>query len=262
MKTEDRLKEREVTVEYLEKAFDHYNHLCFGGLLPRPRLRLSRAKSRLGWMRYKVDANGESLIPYDFTIGITTAYRLNTEQIDDVLIHEMIHYHIAYHQLRDNAPHGRRFRQIMETINHDYQRHIRISVRHTNLPTRDGDDSRPAHNGPAQSRPNRLPPYVVLAIQTKDGHYYLSSVAARSSKTTYHRRPPETFPRGKMVRQSRFRPLPLSPGEDTPRRARLAAGIRANHHTSHPAIGWFCSFSFLAVFTISVVGRYCRFLVV
>lgn len=25
MKTEDRLKEREVTVEYLEKAFDHYN---------------------------------------------------------------------------------------------------------------------------------------------------------------------------------------------------------------------------------------------
>lgn len=138
MKTEDRLKEREVTVEYLEKAFDHYNHLCFGGLLPRPRLRLSQAKSRLGWMRYKVDANGESLIPYDFTIGITTAYRLNTEQIDDVLIHEMIHYHIVYHQLRDNAPHGRRFRQIMETINHDYQRHIRISVRHANLPTRGG----------------------------------------------------------------------------------------------------------------------------
>lgn len=115
--------------------------------------------------------------PYDFTIGITTAYRLNTEQIDDVLIHEMIHYHIAYHQLRDNAPHGRRFRQIMETINHDYQRHIRISVRHANLPTRDGDDSRPPHNGTTQSRPNRLPPYVVLAIQTKDGHYFLSSVA-------------------------------------------------------------------------------------
>ena len=136
MKTEERLEEREVTVEYLEKAFDHYNHLCFGGLLPRPRLRLSQAKSRLGWMRYKVDANDESLIPYDFTIGITTAYRLNTEQIDDVLIHEMIHYHIVYHQLRDNAPHGRRFRQIMETINHDYQRHIRISVRHANLPTR------------------------------------------------------------------------------------------------------------------------------
>ena len=128
-------------------------------------------------MRYKVDANGESPIPYDFTIGITTAYRLNTEQIDDVLIHEMIHYHIAYHQLRDNAPHGRRFRQIMETINHDYQRHIRISVRHANLPTRDGDDTRPPHNGTTQSRPNRLPPYVVLAIQTKDGHYFLSSVA-------------------------------------------------------------------------------------
>lgn len=153
MKTEERLEEREVTVEYLEKAFDHYNHLCFGGLLPRPRLRLSRAKSRLGWMRYKVDANDESLIPHDFTIGITTAYRLNSEQIDDVLIHEMIHYHIAYHQLRDNAPHGRRFRQIMETINHDYQRHIRISVRHANLPTRDGDDSWPPHNVQLRAAP-------------------------------------------------------------------------------------------------------------
>ena len=158
MKTEDRLKEREVTVEYLEKAFDHYNHLCFGGLLPRPKLRLSRAKSRLGWMRYKVDANGESPIPYDFAIGITTAYRLNTEQIDDVLIHEMIHYHIAYHQLRDNAPHGRRFRQIMESINHDYQRHIRISVRHANLPTRDGHASLSPHNGSDQRRSKRLPP--------------------------------------------------------------------------------------------------------
>ena len=55
MKTEERLEEREVTVEYLEKACDHYNHLCFGGLLPRPRLRLSRAKSRLGWMRYNFE---------------------------------------------------------------------------------------------------------------------------------------------------------------------------------------------------------------
>lgn len=63
MKTEDRLKEREVTIEYLEKAFDHYNHLCFGGLLPRPKLRLSQAKSKLGWIRYKVDANDESPIP-------------------------------------------------------------------------------------------------------------------------------------------------------------------------------------------------------
>lgn len=177
MKTEERQEEREVTVEYLEKAFDHYNHLCFGGLLPRPRLKLSRAKSRLGWMRYKVDAGGESPVPYDFTIGITTAYRLNTEQIDDVLIHEMIHYHIAYHHLRDNAPHGRRFRQIMETINHDYQRHICVSVRHANLPTRDGQASLPPHNAPSQYRTNRLPPYFILAIQTKDGHYYLSSVA-------------------------------------------------------------------------------------
>lgn len=177
MKTEERLEEREVTVEYLEKAFDHYNHLCFGGLLPRPSLRLSRAKSRLGWMRYKVDANGESLIPYDFTIGITTAYRLNTEQIDDVLIHEMIHYHIVYHQLRDNAPHGRRFRQIMETINHDYQRHICISVRHTNLSTNDGLASQTPHNCSDHRRSKRLPPYFVLVIQTTDDHYYLSSVA-------------------------------------------------------------------------------------
>lgn len=65
----------------------------------------------------------------------------------------------------------------------------------------------------------------------------LVSSTQRSSKTTYHRRPPEAFPRGKMVRQSRFCPLALSPGEDTTRRARLAEGIRANHHTSHPAIG-------------------------
>ena len=35
-----------------------------------------------------------------------TIIKLTTEQIDDVLIHEMIHYSIAYTGLKDTSSHG------------------------------------------------------------------------------------------------------------------------------------------------------------
>ena len=37
---------------------------------------------------------------YDFSISVSNYYKLTTEQIDDVLIHEMIHYSIAYTGLK------------------------------------------------------------------------------------------------------------------------------------------------------------------
>ena len=49
--------------------------------------------------------------------------------IEDTILHEMIHYHIAVNQLRDTSAHGRLFRREMKRINAEGNRHITISYR-------------------------------------------------------------------------------------------------------------------------------------
>ena len=98
---------------------------------------------------------------YDYCISVSSYYQLTLEEIDDVLIHEMIHYTIAYTGLKDTSPHGIVFRGMMDKINRTFDRHITISMRTRNLQPRI-----------AQQTKN----FLILAIEMKDGKYFLSSV--------------------------------------------------------------------------------------
>ena len=151
----------ELTIDYLRQAFEHYNDLIFEGKLPVPKLKWSRAKTRLGQMACKRKTSWGRIKYYDFTISISNYYKLTKEEIDDVLIHEMIHYSIAYTGLKDTSAHGIVFRGMMDKINRTFNRHITISVRTRNL----------------QPRTTQQPKdYLILALETKDGKYFLSSV--------------------------------------------------------------------------------------
>ena len=151
----------ELTVDYLRQAFEHYNDLIFDGKLPVPELRWSRAKTRLGQMACKRKMSWRRTKLYDFSISVSNYYKLTTDQIDDVLIHEMIPYSIAYTGLKDTSSHGIVFRGMMDKINRTFGRHITISVRTRNL----------------QPRTTQQPKdYLILALETKDGKYFLSSV--------------------------------------------------------------------------------------
>lgn len=165
----------ELTVDYLRHAFEHYNALIFEGKLPVPKLKWSRAKTRLGQMACKRKISWGRTKFYDYTISVSNYYKLTTEEIDDVLIHEMIHYSIAYTGLKDTSAHGIVFRGMMDKINRTFGRHITISVRTRNL----------------QPRMEQQPKdYLILALEMKDGKYYLSSVnpsAARKIATSLAR---------------------------------------------------------------------------
>ena len=151
----------ELTIDYLRQAFEHYNNLIFDGKLPVPKLKWSRAKTRLGQMACKRKMSWGRTKSYDFSISVSNYYKLTTEQIDDVLIHEMIHYSIAYTGLKDTSSHGIVFRGMMDKINRTFGRHITISVRTRNL----------------QPRTTQQPKdYLILALEMKDGKYFLSSV--------------------------------------------------------------------------------------
>ena len=151
----------ELTIDYLRQAFEHYNDLIFEGKLPVPKLKWSRAKTRLGQMACKRKTSWGRTKYHDFTISVSNYYKLTKEEIDDVLIHEMIHYSIAYTGLKDTSAHGVIFRGMMDKINRTFNRHITISVRTRNLQARSAQQPKD---------------YLILALKMKDGKYFLSSV--------------------------------------------------------------------------------------
>lgn len=120
--------------DFVQTTFDRFNALCFEGVLPAVPVVLTKAGTFLGKMEYKTRRDFFGIISshYDFRLKISTGFDLTQEELEDVVIHEMIHYYIAYRNLRDSSAHGETFRRIMETINQKYGRHI--TVRHHGEP--------------------------------------------------------------------------------------------------------------------------------
>ena len=121
-----------VTTDFLEKRFETFNDAYFGGALPPVPLKLSRAVRSLGACTYK---KRRKLLGgykyYDFRIRVSTKYDLPESELEDVLLHEMIHYEILVNQWRDTSAHGRLFRARMKEFNERYGRHIVVSYRRT-----------------------------------------------------------------------------------------------------------------------------------
>lgn len=98
--------------------FDRFNHDYFDNRMPRPRLGLSRGRTRLGYMSYKKKVRwGRRPNAESYTICLSTCYDLPERQLQSVLLHEMIHYWIALQGWHDTAPHGRIFHEYMNRFN-------------------------------------------------------------------------------------------------------------------------------------------------
>ena len=121
------------TVEYLEERFDTFNRMCFEGVLPRIPIRLSNARSFVGRLQYRPvrDWLGRIVRREDFVLRISTRFDLPEAEIEDTLIHEMIHYWIALEGIRDTSTHGKAFRAKMKEINDRHGRHLTISHKST-----------------------------------------------------------------------------------------------------------------------------------
>jgi len=120
------------TVPYIEKKFEEFNRQMFGGKLPKIPVELSDAKTFLGQCVYK-----KRRMPfgkterYDFRLRINTRADLPEQEVEDTIIHEMIHYYIGYNQLEDASAHGPLFRGIMNEINRKFGRHLTVSHKST-----------------------------------------------------------------------------------------------------------------------------------
>ena len=119
-----------VTLPFIEDRFREYNVLMFGGALPPLPIKLGRARTRLGSLGYSY--RRRLLVKremYNFHMRFSTYYDLPQEVWENVIIHEMIHYHLAITGQQDGTPHGKNFRRMMDEINTKYGRHLTVSIR-------------------------------------------------------------------------------------------------------------------------------------
>ena len=120
------------TIPYIEQKFEEFNRQMFGGKLPKIPVELSDAKTFLGQCVYKKRRKpfGKTVL-YDFRLRINTRLDLPEREVDDTIIHEMIHYYIGYNRLKDDSAHGPLFLSIMNEINRKFGRNLTVSHKST-----------------------------------------------------------------------------------------------------------------------------------
>lgn len=119
------------TIEFLDKRFEKFNRIIFKNALPLPLMHISSARTYMG--QFKVERSGSIIGKRREIYHLTLSDRYDLEEsiLEDVVIHEMIHFLIHHKKIRDTSSHGPHFRTLMMEINKRFGRHITVSHRCT-----------------------------------------------------------------------------------------------------------------------------------
>ena len=120
------------SLQYIKQKFEEYNRDMFGGQLPELPMEIVNVKTYLGLCSYKkrFAENGKEEY-YNFKLSFNERLEVSEEEVQDTLIHEMIHYFIGYKQLDDVSAHGPVVLSRMNIINTKFNRHISVAHKTT-----------------------------------------------------------------------------------------------------------------------------------
>ena len=117
------------TLPFIRDSFQRFNKLVFEGKLPTPCFMLSRARTFVGKFEARGKRDWMGRTHWNYVLRFSTAFDLPQEELEDTILHEMIHFSLRVSDRRDATPHGPNFRAMMDTINARFNRHITISHR-------------------------------------------------------------------------------------------------------------------------------------
>lgn len=119
-------------VEYVRRRFRAFNEQIFDSELPEIPIIISKSKSFLGRLEYKrrkrLFAAPEI---YDIKMRVSARVDMPECDVDDTIIHEMIHLYILVKGLKDSSTHGRVFRKMASDINNRFGHKVSVSHRFT-----------------------------------------------------------------------------------------------------------------------------------
>ena len=125
-------------LQNMQLAFDEYNKKYFEGKLPIPMFDLLHSFRTCGYFYCDYEQGWFSRTLYNFRISMTDYYDFTPKQFEDILVHEMIHYYLAYFGIDKSFSHGREFKKMAKQLNRDYGLNITKTLDMSQFKRREG----------------------------------------------------------------------------------------------------------------------------
>lgn len=105
----------EITTEIITDKFAEYNQLYFGGELPLPKIQLLKSFYTCGYFSCKKPKGRQRLKGQ--RLEVSCYYDWDEEALRDIIVHEMIHYYLAYKHIDNQLTHGEAFLNMSHDLN-------------------------------------------------------------------------------------------------------------------------------------------------
>ena len=115
-------------VEYLTELFWECNKEYFDNSLPTPYIELFDSFKNVARFEYFKNKKGSKKPIKNQIIKFTKNYDFDENTIRDIMVHEMIHYYIAWNRIKDNKAHGKQFMKMAEEYNQKYGLSIKVTI--------------------------------------------------------------------------------------------------------------------------------------
>lgn len=115
----------EVNRDCIFTFFHLYNLNYFGNLLPAPNFKVRHSYRTLGYFSCEYDDYGNM---FNQTIEVSDYYDYTESQLRDILVHEMIHYYLAYKGIDPQCNHGKDFNNMADKFNKTYKMNITSTI--------------------------------------------------------------------------------------------------------------------------------------
>ena len=122
-------------------TFCRCNDKYFEGKLPIPLFDLLHSFRTCGYFHCDYEQGWFSKKLYNFCISMTDYYDFTPKQFEDILVHEMIHYYLAYFDFDKRCRHGKKFKEMAERLNLRHGLHITSEVDLSQYIRREGTPS-------------------------------------------------------------------------------------------------------------------------
>jgi hypothetical protein len=104
-------------------TFDECNMKYFEGKLLFPQFGLLHSYRTCGYFKYSGGGWHDKML-YDPIILMTDYYDFTEKQFIDIMVHEMIHYYLAYTGADKHLRHGKEFKKMANNLNLNYNLNI------------------------------------------------------------------------------------------------------------------------------------------
>ena len=104
--------------------FRQFNKDYFGNILPIPHIKIRHSDNTLGYFSYMPD----KMFGTTETLEISDFYAYTSNQLRDIVVHEMIHYYLYYIGEDIRLKHGKSFMRMARQLNQSYGLHVTPTI--------------------------------------------------------------------------------------------------------------------------------------